>query len=293
MLIGLSVALGICLLILAIVGHSLWRLTHELEYINAHTTNALVTSDTNWHWLSRLVQAINVSLKQNRALKAQQAQAEQQLQAMLANLTHDIKTPLTVAKGYVQLMQQAAPKDQQVQHVAHQLTSVTYYLQHLADYTQVQQQAQGPDFAVVDLTQVVKTELFAAYDELSAHHLSLDLSGLTEKLPWTSDPRRLQRILQNLIGNWLKYATGQLRVTVKQPDAEHAVITFANQVAGPLPDVWRLTERFYTGDLARQDSSGLGLSIVQALMVSLNGQLRLSAEAGWFTVTLQFRQELP
>ncbi|MFD1484096.1 ATP-binding protein [Lacticaseibacillus baoqingensis] len=191
------------------------------------------------------------------------------------------------------LRQQAAPKDQQVQHVAHQLTSVSYYLQHLADYTQLQQQAQGPDFAVVDLTQVVKTELFAAYDELSAHHLSLDLSALTEKLSWTSDPRRLQRILQNLIGNWLKYAAGQLRVTVKQPDAEHAVITFANQVAGPLPDVWRLTERFYTGDLARQDSSGLGLSIVQALMVSLNGQLRLSAEVGWFTVTLQFRQELP
>jgi signal transduction histidine kinase len=280
----------LCVVLLAILGHSLWRITRELTYINRQETNALVTSDANWRLLRRLTQAINVSLKQNRALKRQQVQAEQRTQTMLANLTHDIKTPLTVATGYVQLLQQKQPADPRLEHVAYNLTSVNYYLQHLADYTGLQAQTQQPTLAVVDLTQVVKTELFAAYDELTAHQLTLDLSALGNRVEWTSDAARLRRIIQNLIGNWLKYATGQLRVRVAQPDAQHAIIHFDNQVQGPLPDITRLTERFYTGDPARQDSSGLGLSIVQALMLQLNGRLILATDTDWFRVTLQFRR---
>lgn len=283
----LSIVVVGLLVVLGILVAEFRRITRELTYINKHTTNALVTTNTRFAASQQLASAVNHSLEQARTLKQQQRQQDQQVHTLLTNLTHDIKTPLTVATGYVQLMQKAAPDDDRLVRIGHNLTTVNYYLRYLMDFNVLQEQNATFNLSSVALTSFVEQRVFDAYDELTARGLSLT-PEITPGVTLITDAGLLQRVIDNLIGNWLKYADGALRLTLTQDETGRTTLVFANHTAQPVAHVEHLSERFYTNDPARQDSTGLGLSIVAALMVRLNGRLTLSAEGNWFVATLVF-----
>lgn len=113
MIIILSIIGCVLLGILGLLIHDLRRATNELNYINTHETNALITTSTNFPFLARLIKESNDSLKQSREIKQAGIQKDKQIRQMLTNLTHDIKTPLTVSMGYVQLMRKDSGGDVQ------------------------------------------------------------------------------------------------------------------------------------------------------------------------------------
>lgn len=275
------------LIVLGLLVAEFRRITKALTYINTHATNALVTTNTRFAPSQKLASAINHSLEQARTLKQQQRQQDQQVHTLLTNLTHDIKTPLTVATGYVQLMQRSAPDDDRLVRIGHNLTTVNYYLRYLMDFNVLQEQNATLNLSSVALTSFVEQRIFDVYDELTARGLSLT-PDLAAGVSLITDAGLLQRVIDNLIGNWLKYADGALRLTLTQDDTGRTTLEFANHTAAPVAHVNHLSERFYTNDPARQDSTGLGLSIVSALMVRLNGRLTLSAQGNWFVATLVF-----
>ena len=198
-LLALTLAcLGICVVLLL----ELMRIIRELEYINRHETNAELTSATRWPVVHRLAEAINHSLIQTRTLREHQVQQQSQVHHLLTNLTHDIKTPLTVASGYVQLLQRDTPDDSRLLKVAHNLTAVNYYLRYLMDFNLIQEQSTVLDLAPVDLTELVQSQLFDVYDELSEKQLLLT-PNLAAPVKLLSDASLIHRVLQKLIGIWL------------------------------------------------------------------------------------------
>ncbi|WP_461226686.1 sensor histidine kinase [Lacticaseibacillus suihuaensis] len=289
MLILLSALLIATLATLALLWAELHRVTRELTYVNDHSTNAELTTATRWWPVRRLVGAINTNLRENRNLREQRIRQDAEVHQLLTNLTHDIKTPLTVATGYVQLLQQRDDSPQLVR-IAHNLTAVNYYLRYLMDFNLTQEQGQPLQLARVDLTALVEGQLFDAFDELAAR--GLEVTPQLAPVTLITDPALVRRICQNLIGNWLKYAQGAAQVRLFEKDANHVCLRFANQLpAGTTLDVDHLITRFATGDPARRDSTGLGLSIVAALATRLSGTLNLTTGAGWFTATVTLRRK--
>lgn len=285
----LALLLIIMSAIVALLFLEIHQLTLNLEYINSHNTNAELPTQTNWRIFVRLAAAINHSLVQTRDLREAQVRQNQRVHSMLTNLTHDIKTPLTVASGYVQLLQREAPHNPQLARVGHSLSSVSYYLHYLMDFNLIQEQSGALHLEDLNLTQIVEGQLFDAFDQINERQLTLT-PNLATNIMLISDRALLLRVIQNLIGNWLKYATGELSVTLDEPDEQYVRLVFANQTSQPITDVDRLAERFYTADPARQNSSGLGLSIVRTIMTQLNGRMTLQAVGTWFYVTLQFHR---
>lgn len=288
-LLGLTLIVIVALVVAIVLSAELMRIMRELEYINSHQTNAELTSATRWPVIRQLVAAINRSLVQVHDLRTKQIEQETQVRRLLTNLTHDIKTPLTVASGYVQLMQRNAPENEQLMRVAHNLTSVNYYVRYLMDFNLVQEQSSKLDLISLDLTALVQNQLFDVFDELHEKHLTLTPT-LQANIMLVTDASLVKRVVQNLIGNWLKYASGGVRVALRERDEKHVELTMANQTDQPMTNVDHLVERFYTSDTARRDSTGLGLSIVANLMTRLNGTMTISTQDDWFTVTLIFRR---
>ena len=281
-LVALALAIGLIMLIA-----DLKRISDDLDFINHADTNALVTTGSNIGLIRTLADRINAVLNKTRRLQITQAEQNKQVRQMLTNLTHDIKTPLTVARGYAQLLKEGSADQQQLGKILNNLQSVDHYLHYLMDFNLIQEKSVNLDLAKVNLSALVQQELFNAFDSLTARSVTVE-PRIQAGVEITTDQTMMSRVIQNLIGNWLKYAQDSAWVDLHQDEDGRIHLDFGNETKGGAVDVDRLMERFQTDDQSRTKirSTGLGLSIVDSLVDSLSGSMRLESADGIFLVHL-------
>ena len=281
-LVALALAIG-----LIILTADLKRISDDLDFINHADTNALVTTGSNIGLIRTLADRINAVLNKTRRLQITQAEQNKQVRQMLTNLTHDIKTPLTVARGYAQLLKEGSADQEQLGKILNNLQSVDHYLHYLMDFNLIQEKSVSLDLTRVNLSALVQQELFNAFDSLTARSVIVE-PRIQNGVEISTDQTMVSRIIQNLIGNWLKYAQDSAWVDLHQDEDGRIHLDFGNETKGGAVDVDRLMERFQTDDQSRTEirSTGLGLSIVDSLVDSLGGSMRLESANGIFLVHL-------
>ena len=281
-LVALALAIGLIMLIV-----DLKRISDDLDFINHADTNALVTTGSNIGLIRTLADRINAVLNKTRRLQITQAEQNKQVRQMLTNLTHDIKTPLTVARGYAQLLKEGSADQEQLGKILNNLQSVDHYLHYLMDFNLIQEKSVNLDLAKVNLSALVQQELFNAFDSLTARSVTVE-PRIQAGVEITTDQTMMSRVIQNLISNWLKYAQDSAWVDLHQDEDGRIHLDFGNETKGGAVDVDRLMERFQTDDQSRTKirSTGLGLSIVDSLVDSLGGSMRLESANGIFLAHL-------
>lgn len=285
------VALGLIVLVLVIVlgllVADLRRISTDLDYINHRDTNASVTVDSNCGIIRTLAGRINTGLDKTRRLQITQAEQARQVRQMLTNLTHDIKTPLTVARGYAQLLKEGPAEQDQLDRILNNLESVDHYLHYLMDFNLIQEKKVALDLSRVNLSALVQEELFNVFDALTARSVAVE-PRIQAGVEVTTDQTTMRRVVQNLIGNWLKYAQDSAWIELGRGEEGMIHLDFGNKTKGKQVDVDRLMERFQTDDQSRTmtRSTGLGLGIVDSLVDSLGGSMTLEAGEGVFLVHL-------
>ena len=281
-LVALALAIG-----LIILTADLKRISDALDFINHADTNALVTTGSNIGLIRTLADRINAVLDKTRRLQIIQAEQNKQVRQMLTDLTHDIKTPLTVARGYAQLLKEGSADQEQLGKILNNLQSVDHYLHYLMDFNLIQEKSVSLDLTRVNLSALVQQELFNAFDSLTARSVIVE-PRIQNGVEISTDQTMVSRIIQNLIGNWLKYAQDSAWVDLHQDEDGRIHLDFGNETKGGAVDVDRLMERFQTDDQSRTEirSTGLGLSIVDSLVDSLGGSMRLESANGIFLVHL-------
>ena len=281
-LVALALAIGLMMLTT-----DLKRISDDLDFINHADTNALVTTGSNIGLIRTLADRINAVLNRTRRLQIIQAEQNKQVRQMLTNLTHDIKTPLTVARGYAQLLKEGSADQEQLSKILNNLQSVDHYLHYLMDFNLIQEKSVNLDLAKVNLSALVQQELFNAFDSLTARSVTVE-PRIQAGVEITTDQTMMSRVIQNLIGNWLKYAQDSAWVDLHQDEDGRIHLDFGNETKGGAVDVDRLMERFQTDDQSRTKirSTGLGLSIVDSLVDSLGGSMRLESANGIFLAHL-------
>lgn len=281
-LVALALAIKLILLIV-----DLKRISSDLDFINHADSNALVTTGANIGLIRTLANRINAILNKTRRLQITQAEQNKQVRQMLTNLTHDIKTPLTVARGYAQLLKEKSDDQEQLDKILNNLQSVDHYLHYLMDFNLIQEKSVSLDLSRVNLSALVQQELFNAFDSLTAQSVTVE-PRIQAGVEITTDQTMMSRVIQNLIGNWLKYAEESAWVDLHQGEDGRVHLDFSNKTRDGAVDVDRLMERFQTEDQSRTKirSTGLGLSIVDSLVDSLGGSMRLESANGIFSIHL-------
>ncbi|WP_390135046.1 sensor histidine kinase [Bifidobacterium apicola] len=281
-LVAFALAIGLMMLT-----SELKRISDDLDFINHADTNALVTTGSNIGLIRTLADRINAVLNKTRRLQITQAEQNKQVRQMLTNLTHDIKTPLTVARGYAQLLKEGSADQEQLGKILNNLQSVDHYLHYLMDFNLIQEKSVSLDLTRVNLSALVQQELFNAFDSLTARSVMVE-PRIQTGVEITTDQTMMSRVIQNLIGNWLKYADESAWVELNKGGDGRIHLDFGNKTKGGPVDVDRLMERFQTNDQSRTKirSTGLGLGIVDSLVDSLGGSMRLESANGIFLVHL-------
>ena len=235
----------------------------------------------------RLCQAVNRRLEEGRQLRLEMSRREQELKYTMACISHDIRTPLAGAMGYLQLLE--GEPERQAEHldiVRRRLEELDGLLDELFLYTRLQ----GGSLPLECETMAALPPL---WDALAEFYPQLEAAGVEPALRfdredvtvWASQPA-LGRVYRNLIANALRHGGGGLTVS-----GGDGAICFSNELLpGSRPDPERLFDRFYQSSPARgKGGAGLGLSIVRELMERMDGQVSAQVTGDILEIKLSFR----
>lgn len=224
------------------------------------------------HELNSLAVNINRCLNAEENLHLNSIKEEKNFKEMIANISHDLRTPLTAIKGYQQLMaKEPLTHDQQekLQIAQKHADELGNLIEHFFEYSYLLNAEPELHPISINLTNVV-TECLA--DEVSLfeeHGLAVHIEESPQVFVY-ADKEMIVRIIQNLIRNCVTHSVGD--VTVKISASKTAVVSFKNPLENSAAiDVDRLFDRFYTGDPSRHKTTGLGLSIVKLLAQRMGG----------------------
>ncbi len=218
----------------------------------------------------------------NRMAEAVERSRHQQ-RTFLANVTHELKTPLTSLIGFSQALMDgslrtAEEKERAATILHEEAERVLRMSQELLDLARVESGQLALNPHPVDLGVQLQQEIELVRKRADERRLALRLVVPSSLPPVQADPDRLHQILDNLLDNAVKYAPDGTTVWISAMDGAGARIRTAvrNRVGVQPPDPDRMFERFYRGDPARSAAGGvgLGLAISRELAIAQGGDLR-------------------
>ncbi len=234
-----------------------------------------------------LAAELNVQLKELRRQRLRYENGDRELKEAVANVSHDLRTPLTAICGYLELMERGDNPPEQARYLAlmaDRAEAMRQLSEELLRYSVAASMDEAPALEPVDLNAAVEEAVASFYGALVEGGITPSVSLPEGRVVRKLDRAALSRVLGNLLANALKYSGGDLDV-VLAPDG---AITLSNAAPGlDEVQVGRLFDRFYTVEAGR-GSTGLGLSIARTLTERMGGAITARYAAGRLSVSLQF-----
>jgi signal transduction histidine kinase len=200
----------------------------------------------------------------------------------LANVSHELKTPLTSLIGFSQALVDGslmsdAERTRAASIVHEESERVLRMAQELLDLARVEAGSISMHIAAVDLAGQLEQELEIVRPRAATRELSLKMSVPDDIPPVAADPERLHQILDNLLDNAVKYAPEGATIDTVALLSGASVETVVSNPVGPhRPDPDRMFDRFYRADPSRSAAAGgvgLGLAISRELAAAMKGRL--------------------
>lgn len=226
------------------------------------------------------------------------SQVENLQHELIANISHDLRTPLTMIGGYAEVMRdipgEASPENMQI--IIDESARLTSLVSELLDFSRLQTGSLQMENASFDLTQAVEAivQRVARMTEKDGFVLRFDPQ---EHIAICADEKRISQVVYNLIGNALTYTGEDKTVTLTQTAAEGRVrITIRDSGAGipedELPLIWNRYYRARESHRRAVIGSGLGLSIVQSILEKHGAHYGVDSTVGegttfWFEFEIE------
>ena len=216
---------------------------------------------------------------------------------LIANISHDLRTPLTMISGYSEVMRdlpgENTPENMQV--IIDETARLTSLVNDLLDVSKLQSGTQAMDMKKICLTDVI-SKTVKRYDTLISHNEYKIIFESDQSVYIKADETRLLQVVYNLVNNALNYTGEDKTVRVKQEVTDDVVrVSIIDTGEGiseeNLPLIW---DRYYKVDKVHKRAkigTGLGLSIVKNILLLHNSRFGVSSEIGkgsifWFEFKL-------
>jgi len=208
----------------------------------------------------------------------------------VANVSHELKTPLTSIQGFVETLLSGALHDEKnnvqfLQRIEANVKRLTNLVSDLLSLARIESGQLLVEPMAVDWREVLEGVLRLREPALVAKGLTLAVEGRERPLRVRGDREAMTQVLDNLIDNAIQYTPTPGCVTVRlTSQGDHGVVEVQDTGIGiPPADLDRIFERFYRVDKARSRAAGgtgLGLSIVKNLALRMEGEVRVTSVEG-------------
>lgn len=249
------------------------NIIRDLEDITEKDTNILLTTSSGDKSIKSLVDSLNKELKKLLSIKREYSKGVFDVKKSAENIAHDIRTPLTVIKGYVDLLEEEDLSEES-KKCLEIIKGRTRYMKEMTDelFLSLSMKSRGVlSLSDIDAKSVLEEALVSFYNEFKKKGMTPSIITPNDKVILKADSKALYRVYSNIISNALKYGEGEFNVEMD----EKGNITFSNYAPNmDSVEANKLLDRYYTISDAKA-SSGIGLSISNEILQEMGGELKV------------------
>ncbi|MBR6151074.1 MAG: HAMP domain-containing histidine kinase [Lachnospiraceae bacterium] len=291
----LTLLLGIRLFL---VWDDLRRIRKELEKTREESYNRNLRVNVSDREVEKLAAQINKNLDYQKELKRETERSRRQLEQSISDIAHDLRTPLTVVKGNLQMLETENLSEQGRDYLKVSSKKAEILKQMVDEFFELsvlESDSKPVELRGLDLIEFLSEFIIENETLIRQHELTPEILFPEKGITVLANRECLTRVFSNLMGNVLKYAKEGFLLQVTR-EASLCRIRMGNRVEDPdAIDVEHIFDRTYRADKARSDgSAGLGLYIARLLVTKQKGSISAVLEDGrlFFDVMLQIERPM-
>ncbi|MGL6201023.1 MAG: sensor histidine kinase [Lachnospiraceae bacterium] len=264
--------------------NKLFQITDDMMRILDNDTDEKVMFFTGDKAIAALNTQINRMLDERQNIKAEYRASQLSAKRMLSNISHDIRTPMTVIQGYVEMLLMNENNDtEMLKKVDIKVKQVTKMMKDFFTLTKLESDDAAITLERVHCNEVCKSSILGFYDILSAQDFTIDAEIPEQDIFAWADQTAVLRVLYNLISNAIRYGAAGNYLQIKlSGDENYIYIAVADKGKGiDSTASHHVFDRLYAADDSKNkriEGSGLGLTIAKQLSLKMGGDLTLKSE---------------
>lgn len=285
-------------------------LDRDIDYINSKlatilkdSTHEQVLLATGHLGLQELLNAFNRLLEQKRQYEVEFGRTELAMRKMLANISHDLKTPLTVVLGYMEMItnrpgMEPEERERLLQKVHAKTEEIVELINRFFDLAKLESGDQDLPLTRVHMNELCREAVLTYYDLLETAGISAEIDIPDQPVYARGNEEALRRVLDNLLSNAIRYGSDGdvVGLKLRVVDDEVAVDIWDRGKGIPERDQRLVFERMYTLEDSRNPAfqgSGLGLTITKRLVEQMGGEISVRSKPHESTVFRVKLRRLP
>lgn len=264
---------------------SVKEMNDNLKEILKSDTNNLITISTSDKEIKNLAQDLNANLKNLREQRLQYENGNQELKKIITNISHDMRTPLTAIKGYIDLLKEANIEEKQQEYLSiierktGDLVLLTEQLFEFSKIMDTEIKIEKENCCINGMLEDALTNYYTIFKE---KNIIPDINLCEEKVYRIVDKNAINRVLDNILSNISKYSSGDLKVILEK----NGKIIFSNKAETlDATTVQKIFNRYFTVENAKK-STGIGLAIAKQLVELNGGSITAQYENGYLIIEI-------
>ncbi|MEY8423774.1 sensor histidine kinase [Lachnospiraceae bacterium 38-14] len=259
------------------------KITEKLREIMEKDSDEKIMVFTENKVLKDLDGQINLLLLKHQKVKADFKREEISSKKMLSNISHDIKTPLTVILGYLEIMGLNRPEDEMLKKAQSKAKEVMNLINQFFTLAKLESGDTNIILTKINITETCKETVLGFYDILLQKDFTVDISIPETAIFVQGEKDSISRILQNLLSNVIRYGIDgkYLGIALRQDENSVSIDVMDKGKGIPNEFASNVFDRLYTMEDSRNrdiQGNGLGLTIAKNLALKLGGDLLLTSE---------------
>lgn len=294
---------GILAIIIAILSIRLYSyrvniksICRQLSEILEEDTNQLLVCENTNKVMYQLINHINEIIKSNKKHLLEYKKLNKKFKESITSISHDIRTPLTSAGGYIQMIKSnlltEEEKNTYINIIMDKFNALKLLLDQLFEYARLEGGEIALNIEAINAENVFTDTLALYYEAFCKKGIEPQITLLEKKCMIQADVNALKRVFSNILYNALVHGEERYKMSVEEQD-EYYVFCFSNK-AEPISEeeLSNIFERFYIHDTGKEKkTTGLGLAIAKRFVEQMEGKIYAKYRNELFSVVVELKKD--
>lgn len=273
----LIVIIFILFLYLIFLKKEIKNITKKIQIMGKENSNILLNKEFDDRALHNLINQINVLIKAINQKEIDAYTKNKSMKKMITNIAHDLRTPLTSAIGYIDLLKkEELPKEEKQKYIIiieERLSKLSNLITNFFDFCKIILKHEEIELKEENIIEILENEIVNFYDDFSKENRIININCKKEKIKLITNKMLLIRIFDNLLINSYKHSKSDVTINVENVDNKIR-IEVINKLEDYSLNTDEMFDEFYTSDISRtKGNTGLGLAIAKEFVQLLNGKI--------------------